>query len=111
MVCEDLQMVVSMNEKLTKDEVLEQLRRHKSEMSDRFGVVDLTLFGSFARDEATEMSDIDVLVRFDGPATSKGFFGVQFFIEDMFDRSVDLVTDKALREELRPYVEQDAIRV
>ena len=69
------------------------------------------VFESFARDEASELSDIDVLVTFDGPATSRGFFGVQFFIEDIFDRSVDLVTDNALREEFRPYVEQDAIKV
>lgn len=100
-----------MSSPLTKDDVLDQLRQHKAEMSDRFGVVDLALFGSFARDEASELSDIDVLVTFDGPATSRGFFGVQFFIEDIFDRSVDLVTDKALREEFRPYVEQDAIKV
>lgn len=100
-----------MNRALTRDEVLDQLRRHKAELTDRFDVVDLTLFGSFARDDASESSDIDVLVRFGGPATSRGYFGLQFFIEDMFGRSVDLVTDKALREELRPYVERDAIEV
>ena len=56
-------------------------------------------------------SDVDVLVEFDGPATSSRFFGVQFYLEDLFGCAVDLVTDKALRRELRASVERDAIHV
>jgi predicted nucleotidyltransferase len=63
------------------------------------------------RDQARPDSDIDVLVRFDGPATSKRYFGVQFYLEDLLGSPVDLVTDKALRSELRPYVEASAIHV
>ena len=65
----------------------------------------LALFGSFARDQATEGSDVDILVRFEGPASSRSYFGVQFHIEDMLGRPVDLVTDKALARRSRPYVE------
>jgi predicted nucleotidyltransferase len=54
---------------------------------------------------------VDVLVAFNGPATSARFFGVQFFLEDALGRTVDLVTDKALRPELRPFVEAQAIHV
>lgn len=96
---------------LARNDILNLLREHKSMLARRFGVVDLSLFGSFARDQATEASNIDILVRFDGPATSKRYFGVQFYIEDLLDRPVNLVTDKALRAEFRPYVEQEAIRV
>lgn len=71
----------------------------------------LALFGSAARDEATNVSDIDILVDFDGPVTSKCYFGVQFYLEDLLDRLVDLVTEKALRPELRPYIEQEQINV
>ena len=74
-------------------------------------MVALVLFGSFARDQATDGSDIDILVRFDGPATSRSYFGVQFYIEDLLGRRVDLVTEKALRPELRPYVEREALDV
>ena len=80
-------------------------------LSERFGVSDLALFGSTARDAAGEGSDIDILVSFDGPATSKRYFGVQFYLEDLLGCPVDLVTDKALRPELRPYVEKEAIHV
>ena len=71
----------------------------------------LALFGSVARDEAGDDSDVDVLVRFAGPATSKRYFGTLFYMEDLLGSSVDLVTDNALRKELRPYVESEAISV
>ena len=54
---------------------------------------------------------MDILVSFSGPATSRTYFGVQFYIEDLLGRQVDLVTDKALRPELRPYVEREAVDV
>ena len=92
---------------MTRDEVIELLRTHKPVLAERFGVAGLALFGSFARDEATDSSDVDILVWFDGPATSKTFFGVQFYIEDLLGRNVDLVTDDALRSEVRPHVERD----
>ena len=96
---------------MNRTEVLDILRTHKPTLADRFGVTELALFGSFARDEATDGSDVDILVRYDGPATSKSYFGVQFYIEDLLGRRVDLVTHKALRSELRPYVEREAVNV
>lgn len=74
-------------------------------------MAELALFGSFARGQATESSDVDILVTFDGPATSKSYFGVQFYLEDLLGRRVDLVTTKALRPRFRPYVEREAVRV
>jgi predicted nucleotidyltransferase len=74
-------------------------------------VTRLTLFGSTARDSARTDSDVDVLVSFDGPATAQRFFGVQFFLEDLLGCAVDLVTDKALRPELKPFIEDEAIDV
>ena len=94
-----------------RDEVLGLLRAHKTTLVSQFGVRDIALFGSFARNQHADHSDVDIFVRFDGPATSKRFFGVQFYIEDLVGRSVDLVTDKGLRAELRPAVEREAVHV
>ena len=69
------------------------------------------LFGSTARDEAQAASDVDILVSFDGPATSRRYFGVQFHLEDVLGCSVDLVTEKALRQELRLFIEHEAVSV
>lgn len=90
---------------------LNLMRQCKPALVARFGVTRLALFGSTARGTAREGSDVDVLVAFDGPATSARYFGVQFQLEDLFGCPVDLVTDKALRPELRPYVERDAVHV
>ena len=87
------------------------LRAHKAILARRFGVANLALFGSVARNEMSDDSDIDILVRFDRPGTSRAYFGVQFYLEDLLGRPVDLVTDNALRVELRPYVEREAINV
>ncbi len=96
---------------MNRDDILRCLRSAKAVLAQRFGVTDLALFGSTVRGNAGSDSDIDILVTFDGPATSKRYFGVQFYLEDLLGRPVDLVTDKALRSELRPYIEREAIHV
>lgn len=96
---------------MNKKRALELLTHSKPELQARFQVTSLALFGSTARDTATSDSDIDVLVAFDGPATSKRYFGVQFYLEDLLGCPVDLVTEKALRPELRPYIEREQVRV
>lgn len=73
-------------------------------------MTELALFGSVARGEATEHSDVDVLVAFEGPATSRRYFGVQFYLEDRLGLPIDLVTETALHPELRPFIEREAIR-
>ncbi len=78
---------------------------------NKFGVTRLALFGSTVRNEARADSDIDIVVAFDGPATSKKYFGVQFLLEDELGQSVDLVTEKAMRPELRPFIEREAVNV
>lgn len=96
---------------MRKNEAIKLLAEHKTKLVQEFGVIDLALFGSTSRDTAGPESDIDILVTFDGPATSSRYFGLQFYLEDLFNSPVDLVTNKALRHELRPYVEQEAIHV
>ena len=96
---------------MNRTTAIELLTRSKPELAARFGVTDLALFGSTVGDAARSDSDVDVLVAFDGPATSERYFGVQFYLEDLFGQPIDLVTEKALRPELRPFVEKEAVRV
>lgn len=90
---------------MRRNEALKLLKAHKGNLTKQFGVTGLALFGSTARDTAGPDSDIDILISFDGPATSKRYFGVQFYLEDLMGHPVDLVTEKALRQELRPCIE------
>jgi predicted nucleotidyltransferase len=96
---------------VNRRQVLGLLAEHKARLAERFGVSRLALFGSVARDAASAGSDVDVLVAFDGPATSERYFGVLFYLEDLLGCPVDLVTEKALRAELRPYIERELVRV
>lgn len=90
---------------------VELLTRSMPELRGRFGVTRLSLFGSMVRDNARPDSDVDILVAFDGPATSARYFGVQFYLEDLLGRPVDLVTERALRPELRPAIERERFDV
>ena len=94
---------------MKRNNALALLRTIKPILAQQFGVTQLALFGSTARDEARDNSDLDILVSFDGPATSARYFGVQFYLEDRLGSSVDLVTEKALRPELRLFIEKKAI--
>ncbi len=96
---------------MTRSETLRVLEQHKPHLVREFGLSRLALFGSTVRDTAHAGSDVDLLVAFDGPATSKRYFGVQFYLEDLLGRRVDLVTEKALRPELRAVIEQEAVSV
>ena len=96
---------------MNRQQAIDILAKLKPELVKRFGVTRLALFGSTVRDEASPDSDIDIIVAFDGPATSKKYFGVQFFLEDQLGCPVDLVTEKAMRAELRPFIEREAVNV
>ena len=96
---------------MNRSRALELLTQSKPTLATRYGVTQLALFGSTVRNTARSDSDIDILVAFDGSATSERYFGVQFYLEDLFGYPVDLVTDTALRAELRPFIEKEAVHV
>ena len=83
---------------------------HKVDL-DRLGVASLAVFGSVARNEAGPESDVDILVEFHGAATLARFMELKSLLETTLGRRVDLVTQKALRDRLRPVIEKDAVRV
>jgi hypothetical protein len=84
---------------------------HKPELERQYGTVRRGLFGSAARDEMHEDSDIDILVTFNGPTTVARYFGLRDALESLLGRRVDLVTDSGLKERARPLVEKDLLDV
>ena len=96
---------------MNKQQIIQSLINSKTVINERFGLTRLALFGSTARDATTANSDINILVDFDGAAMSHRYFSVQFYLEYLLGCSVDLVTEKALRQELRHYIEREAIDV
>jgi predicted nucleotidyltransferase len=92
-------------------DLLRQIREHVPEIRRRFGVADLAVFGSLARNEAHLGSDVDVLVTFASSPDFDRFMDLKFYLEDLLGVRVDLVTRSALRPELRPQIEGEAIHV
>ena len=84
---------------LTSKSIEKKLKEIKPYLSDRFHVSKIGYFGSFAEDRQTEESDIDILVDF---AITPGwdFFALEEYLENVFDRKVDLVTVRALKKQL-----------
>jgi uncharacterized protein len=93
---------------------IEDIRRRLSERQDdlaRLGVTALRLFGSYARDEARADSDIDLVVAFGRQASFDEFMDLKFLLEDAMGRPVDLITEAAVRPQLKLRIEREAVRV
>ena len=91
-------------------DALSLLREHEPELKMRFGVAKIGIFGSFARREERPESDVDVLVTFQkGKKTFDNFMGTKFYLEDLFQRKVDLVTDAALKPLIRDPILQEVV--
>jgi len=89
---------------LNKEVILQTLASHKKELSE-FGVERIGLFGSFVSDESTSESDIDLLVELQKEKkTFKNFMALSFFLEELFDRKVELITRESLSPYLRPHI-------
>ena len=96
---------------MDRQQILAALTERRNEIAERFGVARLALFGSAARDELRDDSDVDVLVEFEGPASYNGYFTLKDYLEALLGRQVDLVTEQGLKPRARKHVERDLVRV
>ena len=90
--------------------ILATLKSEREALSN-LGVASLKLFGSAARDSAGPDSDADFLVKFSGAPSYDAYMDLKFHLEDVLGISIDLVTEDALRPEIRQSVERDALLV
>jgi hypothetical protein len=96
---------------MKRDEVLRILAANRERFKD-FSVESLSIFGSVAKDEASDASDVDVLVRFQEGARVGlfKFIALKHCLEEILGCKVDLTTPDALRKEMREQVLREAIR-
>ena len=88
--------------------IIDILRRRDREIKERFQVKRIGLFGSFARGEEKETSDVDIMVEFEQP-TFDNFMKLAFFLEDLLGRKVELVTPDSLSPYIAPYVKDEVV--
>lgn len=88
--------------------VFRVLKKHKNEIFTKYSVKRIGIFGSYAKGQQKEESDVDVLVEFEKP-TFDNFMELAFFLEDLFGKKVDLLTPKSLSPYMRPSVEKEVV--
>ena len=93
-----------------RDEVLQRLRQHYSQLEAEFPLASLELFGSFARDEQTADSDVDLIVAFSAPV-GFAFLHLADRLEDLLGRRVDLVAADGIKPNRRPFILRSCLHV
>lgn len=95
---------------MKRDEALKTLAEHREELRQRFGVKSLALFGSVVRDEATDASDVDLLVEFDRPVGLLHVIGTEQYLEKLLSvNKVVLVLERAVLPEFKDGILAEAI--
>ncbi|NCO18168.1 nucleotidyltransferase [Candidatus Pacearchaeota archaeon CG09_land_8_20_14_0_10_30_9] len=84
---------------INKKRIIEELKGKKDELKER-GVKRIGLFGSYVKENQNKNSDIDFLVEFEN-VSADNFFGVFFLLERLFNKKIDLIEIKNLRNELK----------
>jgi len=93
------------------DEVKAILARHKAELREKYKVKAMSIFGSVVRNEASEESDIDILVEFEAPIGFFKFLELEEHLEKLLGMKVDLVSKKALKPRIGKRIIEEAIPV
>lgn len=97
-----------MEKLITKSEIIEQLKSNEKYLVD-YGVKEIGIFGSFLTDNANNDSDIDLLVDIKKEnKTFKNFLSLNYFLEKLFNRKVDLVTKQSLSPFIGPHILKSA---
>ncbi len=95
---------------MRRDQALKILAEHRETLHSSYGVDTLSVFGSVARDEAGEGSDVDILVTFDRSPGMFQFLRMKEYLENILSCRVDLVTRNALKQQLSERILKEAIR-
>lgn len=91
--------------------ILKTLEDTKEIIYKKYKVKKLGVFGSYIKGEQQDMSDIDILVDFSEGADLIDFIGLALFLEEKLGRKVDLVPERALRDELKDPIHREAVYV
>ena len=91
--------------------ILKRLRLLESDVESRYKTKIIGLFGSIARGDAKASSDIDILVQPKQGASLVEFIGLGDFLKEQLGRKVDVVSENALKERVKPYIYKDLIRL
>jgi Predicted nucleotidyltransferases len=88
------------------------LSRYKGDLTQKYKVREIGIFGSFVRGEQRKGSDVDILVEMEPEyQTFKNYMGLKFFLEEILDSKVDLVLKDVVKEQLKDRILSEVINV
>ena len=96
---------------MNRNEVIDFLKKNKQDLKTRFGVTKIGLFGSYARGEARNDSDIDIIVEIEGDRIFRKFFALESYLKDQLKKEIDLGTEAALKPIARQQIAKEIIYV
>lgn len=94
-----------------KEDIKKAIKGKLPFLRQKYHVETLGIFGSFARDEQTPESDIDIVVKLEAPIGFFDFIRLEKFLSETLNRQVDLVTEKALKPVVKEYISKEIIYV
>ncbi|MEM9275410.1 MAG: nucleotidyltransferase family protein [Cyanobacteria bacterium P01_F01_bin.143] len=93
------------------EQIYETLQQYLTKLQEQYQVKTLGIFGSYARGEATDNSDLDLLVEFQGDLTFDNYMDLKFFLEDLFNKKIDLVIRDDIKAQIREKVLEKTVYV
>jgi hypothetical protein len=88
------------------------LQERKNYLVEKFGVMEIAIFGSYIRGEQREDSDVDLIVDFkEGCKTFDNYMNLKFYLEELFGKKVDLVIKSVINPRIKPFIIEEAIYV
>lgn len=97
---------------MTRDQILDFLKKHREELRQSFGVQEIALFGSYARESANSESDIDIAVELtDDMKTLTNFFGLKRYLESHLGKTIDLGIGSAMKPAVKKMAQRDMLHV
>lgn len=98
-----------MEKTLSKDDIIDLIRAEKQFLKDNFGVINIGLFGSYAKNQQTADSDIDLLVEFSEPRFD-WIASLYDYLENKFNKKIEIVRRRhLLKSRFIDRVEQEII--
>jgi uncharacterized protein len=92
----------------TRREIEQRLKAYKPFLKETFKVETIGIFGSYARDEASETSDVDLIVSFTQPIGWE-FINLHDFLEEILGKRVDLATVNSLKPQLKDSILKEVV--
>ncbi|NLL09744.1 MAG: nucleotidyltransferase family protein [Methanomicrobiales archaeon] len=95
-----------------RDEILSILKRESHDLKERFGVIKIGLFGSVVRNEAGDLSDLDLLIELDPESvTYKKYLDLEAYLQSLFPRKIEIVTTDGVSPYILPYISREVVWV